>query len=109
MAKLGLWSCYRSALLVTVRHFAVASIPCLVVVHVLILLLVAVGGIALFFQSLPSAGEGRGFGLMAAGALTLGTGIAFLLGLPTFFVTIALMRGLRSLLEPKPAAETPLG
>jgi len=73
-----------------------------------LLILVAVGGIALFFQSLPSAGEGRGFGLMAGGALTLGTGIAFLLGLPTFFVTIALMRGLRSLLEPKPAAE-PLG
>ena len=74
-----------------------------------LLVLVAVGGIALLFQSESSgSGEQHGFALMALGALTVGTGVAFVVGLPAFFITIALMRGLRSWLEPK-AATLPFG
>ncbi len=65
-----------------------------------LLVLVAAIGIALLFQSVSSRGGENGFALMAVGALTVGAGVAFILGLPAFFVTLALMRALRSWLVP---------
>ena len=74
-----------------------------------LLVLLAVGGLALLYQQLASgSGESRGYGLMAFGALSFGAGVAFLVGLPAFFLTIALMRGLRSWLEPA-VRPTPFG
>jgi hypothetical protein len=70
-----------------------------------LLVLVAIGGIVYLFQSVSSQAGEKGFALMAVGALTFGIGTAFVMGLPTFFVTLVLMRALRARLAREPAPE----
>ena len=55
----------------------------------------AIVGIGLLFNSASQGGGERGFALMGIAVLMYGAGVGFALGLPAFFIGLLLMRALR--------------